>query len=458
VRGRFRGGNNWFERIGDFAVEVGRPLERTDKNNFAPRLGIAWDPTGRGRTSLRFGAGVFYDRPAGQFFRDAQTSLPIYAIASVNRNTAAKPVFGLSSTNASPWNFPRPPISSTLDERGGLVGAPADVQIWDPQLDTQYATNWFFGIQQSLGDDWAIEANYMGSRGNKLYQSYVVNRVPGDLFDGRLDRNNPSFGAAQYGVSNGKSFYNGGNVSLKKRYSHGLHLQMAYTVGKAIDYHSSFGLGLPVTDIFNLELDRGLSNFDIRQKFAMSLIYDIPSPVSSGAGRAILGGWQLGAVTILQAGAPVNVNCTQSFVAVRDATGNLIGNSGCDFNADGFNNDRLQTPSFGYQIDASKEKLLGSGVFTQADFVKPPLGQNGTLPKNAFIGPGFNSTDLNIARKFRAPFFGEAGRIDFRVEFFNLFNRTNLQGPSSEIRSSTFGRSTSAFGARNIQFGLKIVF
>jgi len=129
-----------------------------------------------------------------------------------------------------------------------------------------------------------------------------------------------------------------------------------------------------------------------------------------------------------------------------------------DFNADGFNNDRLQTPSFGYDIDASKQNLLGSGVFTQSDFVKPPLGQNGTLARNAFIGPGFNSTDLNIARKFRAPFLGEAGRVDFRVEFFNLFNRTNLQGPSSEIRSSTFGKSTSAFGARNIQFGLKIVF
>jgi hypothetical protein len=90
--------------------------------------------------------------------------------------------------------------------------------------------------------------------------------------------------------------------------------------------------------------------------------------------------------------------------------------------------------------------------------VKPALGQNGTLPRNAFIGPGFNSTDLNIARKFRAPFFGEAGRVDFRVEFFNLFNRTNLQNPGSGIRTSTFGRPTSAFGARNIQFGLKIVF
>jgi hypothetical protein len=460
VRGVFRGGSNWFERIGDVGVEVGQPLQRTDMNNFAPRLGIAWDPTGRGRTSIRAGLGIFFDRPAGQFFRDAATSLPLYAVANVNKNTAVKPVYGLSSTKESPWNFPRPPISGALDARGGLVGIPSDIQIWDPELPTQYASNWFFGIQQSLGDDWAVELNYMGSKGTKLYQSYDVNRVPGDLFDGRLDRNNPSFGPIGYGVANGKSFYNGGNVSVRKRFSYGLHLQAGYTVGKSIDYASSFGLGLPVIDIFNLELDRGLANFDIREKFAMSIIYDIPSPVASGAGRAILGGWQLGAITILQSGSPFSVNCTQPFVAVRDATGNLTGNSGCDFNADGFNNDRLMTPSFGYEIDTSRQKAL-SGLFTPADFAKPALGQNGSLPRNAFIGPGYANTDFNVSRKFPARFLGEAGRIDFRAEFFNVFNRTNLQNPSTgsqEIRSSTFGKSTSSYGSRNIQFGLKIVF
>jgi hypothetical protein len=457
VRGVFRGGSNWTEHISDVGVEVGQPLQSIDLNNFAPRIGIAWDPSGRGKTSIRTGIGIFYDRPAGQFFRDAQTSLPIYAVAAVNKQTAVKPVYGLGRNSGSPWDFPRPAIQAQLDERGGLVGIPSGIQIWEPDLPTQYAANWFFGIQHSLGTDWAIEANYMGSRGNKLYQSYDVNRFNGDLFDGRLNRLNPSFGGIGYGVSNGKSFYHGGNFSVKKRYSYGLHLQAAYTVGKAVDYASSFGLGLAMVDNFNLELNRGLSNFDIRQKFAMSVIYDLPSPVDAGVAKAIFGGWQVGAVTILQSGSPFSVNCTQAFIPIRDSSGQITGNSGCDFNADGFNNDFMNAPSFGTEFDHSRQAFL-TRVFSAADFTKPGFGQNGTLARNPFIGPGFNSTDMNITRKFPAPFLGEAGRIDFRAEFFNLFNRTNLQNPQGEIRNSNFGRSTSAFGARNIQFGLKLIF
>jgi hypothetical protein len=457
VGSNFRGGSNWFERIGDVGVLQKRPLDANDWNNFAPRFGIAWDPTGQGTMSIRAGLGIFYDRAAGQFFRDAQTSLPVYAVAAVNQQTAAQPVFGLSRTNESPWDFPRPEIPGGLDERNGLIGVPTDIQIWQPDLKTQYSANWFFGIQKSLGNDWAVEANYMGSRGNKLYQSYDVNRVPGDLFDGSLDRNNPSFGQIGYGVSNGKSFYHGANFSVKKRYSYGLHFQGAYTVGKAIDYASTFGLGLAMFDIFNLELNRGRADFDIRQKYAMSILYDIPSPVSGGAGKAILGGWQLGAVTILQTGTPYDVRCTNNFEPVRDAGGNLTGNSGCDFNADGFTQEMLNVPSFGYETSTDRQSYL-SGLFRVADFGRPGLGQSGNQARNGFTGPGFAGTDLNVTRKFAAPFFGEAGRIDFRFEVFNLFNRVNLGEPNGNIQSSNFGRSTSAFGSRNIQFGLKIVF
>jgi hypothetical protein len=453
----FRGGSNWFERVGDMAVEQKRPQDGSDWNNFAPRVGIAWDPTGKGRMSIRAGLGFFYDRPAGQFFADAQTSLPVYAIAAVNKQTAAKPVYGLSRTTESPWDFPRPPISGELDERNGLVGVPTGIQIWDPNLKTQYATNWFFGIQKSLGTDWALEANYMGSRGNKLYQSYDVNRVPGDLFDGSLDRNNPSFGEIGYGVGNGKSFYHGANFSVKKRFSHGLHFQGAYTVGKAIDTASSFGLGLPMVDIFNLNLNRGRSDFDIRQKYAMSILYDIPSPFASGPGKAILGGWQIGTITILQSGPPFDVRCFAPFDAVRDANGNVTGNTGCDFNADGFNTDFLNVPSYGYETSTDRQAYL-SGLFKVADFGHPGLGQPGNLARNGFTGPGFANTDLNVTRRFPLPMLGENGNLDFRFEVFNVANRVNLGLPNGNIQSSNFGRSTSSFGSRNIQFGLKVIF
>ena len=457
VGAQFRGGSNFLERISDVGIVQGPPLNSTDKNNIAPRIGIAWDPTGNGKMSIRAGSGIFYDRPGGQFFRDCCTSLPIFAVANVSKQTAAQPVYGLSTTLESPWNFPRPPdLRVGLDERGGLIGVPAAIQIWEPDLRNQYAINWFFGIQYALGSDWAIEANYVGSQGTKLYQNYQVNRFAGDLLDGRLDRLNPSFGGIDYGQNNGKSYYHGTNVSLKKRFSNGLLFQGAYTLGKAIDTGSSFSSS--VVDQFDMRLNRGRSRFDIRQKWAMSMIYDIPSLVDSGVGKAILGGWQVGGTTILQSGGPFSVTCSLPFQPVFDDNGAMVGNNGCDFNADGVTNDFLDTPAFGNSVDNPSRQRYLNGLFTQADFPRPQTVRPGTLGRNTFTNPGFANVDLNLLKQIPAPFLGEAGRIDFRAEFFNLFNRVNLNTVAGNWASGSFGRVTSTFGARNIQFGLKIVF
>ena len=458
VGAQFRGGSNFLERISDVGIVQGPPLNSTDKNNIAPRIGITWDPTGNGKMSIRAGSGIFYDRPGGQFYRDCCTSLPIFAVANVSKQTAAQPVYGLSTTLESPWNFPRPPdLQVGLDERGGLIGVPAAIQIWEPDLRNQYAINWFFGIQYALGNDWAIEANYVGSQGTKLYQNYQVNRFAGDLLDGRLDRLNPSFGGIDYGQNNGKSYYHGTNFSLKKRFSNGLLFQGAYTFGKAIDTASSFSGEHPV-DQFNMRLNCGRSRFDIRQKWAMSLIYDIPSLVDSGAGKAILGGWQIGTTTILQSGSPFSVTCSLPFQPVFDDNGAMVGNNGCDFNADGLTNDFLDTPAFGNSVDNPSRQRYLDGLFTQADFPRPQTVRPGTLGRNTFTNPGFANVDLNLLKQIPAPFLGEAGRIDFRAEFFNLLNRVNLNTVAGNWASGSFGRVTSTFGARNIQFGLKIVF
>jgi hypothetical protein len=458
VRATFRSGSDFRSRISDLRADVGRPHATTDWNNFAPRLGIAWDPTGSGRMSVRAGFGVFYDRAGGQFYRDCCTSLPLFAVATASKQTPpAVPVYGLSSTTTPPWNFPRPNLQVGLDERNGLIGVPAAFEAWDPDMKTQYAFNYFLGIQYSISRNWAVEANYVGSQGRKLYMAYDVNRFSGDLFDGRLNRLNPSFGVIGYGQANGKSFYNGANVSVRRRYATGLDLQAAYTIGKAIDYASSFGTGLPIVDIFNLELNRGLSDFDIRQKLALSLLWDIPGPRSGVAG-AIFGNWQVGGVTILQSGRPFAVNCSLPFLPVRDAAGNITGNNGCDFNADGVNNDFLNVPSFGTYVEGYERSDFQNGLFQASDFPKPAPGQPGNLGRNTYFGPGYANTNLNVLKRIPAPFLGEAGQIDFRAEFFNLFNRVNLGQPTGNTASALFGRSTSAFGARNTQFGVKITF
>ncbi|MBZ5513453.1 MAG: TonB-dependent receptor [Acidobacteriia bacterium] len=443
-------GSDWNSMISNASIIQASPLASKDLNNFAPRLGIAWDPTGKGKMSVRAGAGIFYDRAAGQFFHDCCTQLPVFGIIQASKNVPAgpQPVFGLGTSTSAPYGYPpMTGITFGLDSHGGLIGAKSGISPWNPNLRTQYSENWFVGLQYAFTNNWTVEGNYVGSSGRKLYQGYDVNRFDGDLLDGTLDRLNPSFASIDYGQSNGKSYYHGANLTVKKRFSRGLDFQAAYTVGKAHDTASSFGTGLNVVDMSNLALNYGLSDFDVRHKIAASFVYDIPGPKRTGFVGKLGGGWQAGAVVILQKGLPYTVRCTNNFA------------SGCDYNADGFNYDFPMEPAFGTFKTGSKQDFL-SGIFKASDFPAPSLGQEGNLSRNTYIGPGYANTDFNLVKNTNIPWLwkDEAAKIQFRAEFFNLFNRVNLQNPDGSLTSGTFGRSTSVFPARNIQFGLKLIF
>ena len=460
VSASFPTGGDYNSRIAGLTPVVKQPHSTNDYNNFAPRVGIAWDPNGTGKTSIRAGGGVFYDRASGQFYADSSTTLPLIALASVSKQTAVKPVYGLatgSSGEGTGFTFPTPAIPTGLDSRNGLIGVPSTSRDWDPNMRTMYTINYFFGIQHSFTGNWAFEGNYVGSSGHKTYMGYDVNRYAGDLFDGRLDRINSSFADIQYGQARGSSFYNGANVSVRKRYSQGLDLQAAYTFGKAVDDSSSFGLGLGIVDAANLRLNRGLSDFDIRQKFSMSLLYETPR-IKGNAFASFLSTWHLGAVTILQSGRPFTVNCGQPFAPVRNSAGVIVGNTGCDYNADGFNNDNPNAPSFGGYLSGLNRSDYITGLFKASDFPTPAPGQPGTLGRNMYFGPGYAITNLNVVKPFPLRFLGERGQIDFRAEFFNLFNRVNLGQPVGSLTSTQFGQSTTALGGRNVQFGLRLQF
>jgi hypothetical protein len=457
----FNGGSDFFSKIAAASVVRKSPLDSNDLNNFAPRIGIAWDPTGKGKMSIRAGIGMFYDRPAGQFFHDCCTTLPIFAVVTGRQDipTGPQPNFGLGTLTAPPWGYPAMAgVVTGLDSKGGLISGKAGVGVWDPQLRNQYAFNWFFGLQYAMGNNWTLEANYVGSNGHKLYQDYDVNRVNGDLLDGTLERLNTSFGGFTYGQANGAAAYNGANFTVRKRYSRGLDFQVAYTVGRAVDTASSFSGTTPV-DLYNLNLMRGLTDFDVRQKIAGSVLYELPSP--RGTLGKFLGGWQIGAATIIQAGQPFSVNCTASF------------SGGCDWNADGVGNDRPNEAAFGNFVSVTKQELLSAdGIFNVTGgnglsiFPAPTVGTNGSLGRNTFIGPGYFATDMNLQKNTKIPWFwgSEGANIQFRAEMYNAFNQTNLVklggagGNSHPLTSGTFGRSTSAFAPRNIQFGLKVLF
>jgi hypothetical protein len=456
----FGSGSDFASRIANASMIQGAPLLGSDKNNFAPRIGIAWDPTGKGKMSVRAGWGVFYDRFSGQFFHDCCVQLPLFAVITANAFIPGpKPVYGFGTSKTAPYGYPpMTGITVGVDPKGGALGAKSGLQPWDPNLRVQYSENWFIGIQYAFTNNWVVEGNYVGSGGHKLYQGYDVNRFDGDLLDGTLDRLNSSFGSIDYGQSNGASAYTGGNFSVKKRFSRGLDFQAAYTVGKAKDSASSYGTGLTMVDMSNLKLNYGLSDFDVRHKLAASFVYDIPGP-KTGFLSKLAGGWQAGAIVILQKGGPYSVLCTDAFVPIKDESGKIIGNSGCDYNADGFNADYPMTPSFGRFKSGNKQEFL-NGIFTRSDFPVPGLGQEGDLGRNSYIGPGYINTDFNLVKNNKIPWFwkDEAASIQIRGEFFNLFNNVNLQNPDGGLSDGTFGKSTSVYPARNIQFGLKIIF
>jgi carboxypeptidase family protein len=464
TRMEFRGGNSFQERIANAASINAPPLKGTDLNNFAPRIGVAWDPTREGKMSIRAGVGVFYDRFAGQFFHDAQTFAPVFGLATAQKNTPpVLPVYGLSATKQSPWQFPViPNLRVGLDPKGGLLGVADELSNADPEMRTQYSINWSLAVQYAFARDYVVETAYIGSVGRKLYQEYDVNRFNGDLLDGKLDRLNPNFGVIGYAQANGSSSYHGGTVSVKKRFTQGLDFQAGYTFGKAIDTASSFGRGLNIYDPLRLFLNRGRADFDVRHKVASSIVYDIPAPRFLDR---LLGGWQIGAITILQSGPPFTVTCGQAFNLGPEDPNNpnsRIINRGCDFNADGRSGDPLNTPAFGNTLSGLERSdyMSPNRIFKKEDFPTPGLGQLGNLGRNTFPSPGFANTDLILAKKTKIPWFlgKEGANLLFRAEFFNLFNRVNLDRPVGDWFSSAFGTSTRAFGARNVQFGLKIEF
>jgi hypothetical protein len=246
---------------------------------------------------------------------------------------------------------------------------------------------------------------------------------------------------------------------VRKRFSRGLSFEAAYTFGKAIDYVSSFTGGSPI-DINNWRSRRGPADFDVARKLAVNLAWHSPALPSNRYLNAIAGLWQIGVVTILQSGGPLTVTCSTAFQAVRDASGRIVGNTGCDYNADNSTNDVPNAPLT--PITRSfKRSDYQNGFIRLTDFPAPAFGQSGNLGKGTYRGPGYANTDFSMMKNFKMPwFFGDQGsNLRFIAEAYNVFNRVNLNDPATNLNgTANFGRSTSTRAARNLQLGMRFSF
>ena len=448
----------------DPAVKIGSPYFERPDAVFHPRLGLAWDIRGDGKTSLRVGAGMFNDVLAGSFW--------------VNSAINARP-FNVVGTVRNPDPAVFPDAFSLL---GGPTGASSIIQnTHDAKLPTR--TQWNLTLQQELFPDTVLTVAYTGAVGrhhvrtgesNTAFPTGTVNGQPVWCTDPEAgcvsnvkpnnSRRNPNFGYILTHNTDANSRYNALQVSLRKRYSAGLQFLGSYTWGHSIDAGSqqwgSEGRNNPqnTTNIYDRKFDIGDSIFDVRHSFSFNAIYELPFGNDlDGAARHLLGGWEINSILVLSSGNPATIitgfnrsgsvdtrNPDRPDLAGAKANNTEGGSSGCGKIAAGT---PLGTPDL---------------WFDPCVFELPLAGTLGNLGRSAVRGDGVVQLDLGISKNFDVT---ERVGAQFRAEFFNIINTANFAHPSASLFTSSGGRrgntgriSRTVTTSRQIQFALKFTF
>jgi hypothetical protein len=469
---------------------TGHTLYDNHYKNFEPRIGLAWDPLKDGKTSIRAGYGIFFNRVFGNLVGNARSSPP-FQQAYLNNGILSQltaPTVGTTS--------------ATLND-----GAAFYAQLIDPNLKIPYSQNWNFGVQRAITSSLTIEVDYVGISGTDILRIVDANPpqptlvsnllafcVPNNPLNtgfatqsGQCDTSTLQFGNLWFGAQNGvlpsnathnnafnqgggapgsaltksigRSSYNGLQVNIQQRLSHGIQIQGAYTFSHAIDNvndpiaAAAGNLNFP-HNTFDLAAERGNSDFDIRHRGVVNFIYE-PNfgrgrdHLSKGFVGRLLEGWSLSGIIQAQTGHPYDI----------------IGNQ--DSNHTGI-------AARGSIIDP---RNLGQPPGTDKTFTGPAASAIGLTPfdvqpnigKNEFYGPNYVNVDAAFLKNTKLT---EKLNLQFRLEAYNLFNHTQFTNPDNLVQDigtaanpGTFGQSLSTVtradgttSARQLQFALKLIF
>lgn len=401
----------------------------TDRNNFAPRLGLAYDLTGDGRTSLRAGYGVFFDTiPGVAVFQNINVP-PFNRFAQVD---------GVPSF-ANPYaNFAVNPQTDPNRE----FPCPCLVIGFSPDVRSPYAQHWNLSVQRQITGNLMAEIGYVGSTGTKFPGYLEVNpAVPGPgaaLSNTQARRLYRDFNLVRPTFGQFNSNYHALQVRAEKRYSQGLQFTAGYTWSKAIDFQSSVNLGDPrPQDAFSMSDIRGLAIFDTRHRFVASLGYELPFRTGKRIADLLVRGWLVQGIFAAQSGNP------------------LTATEPVDLSLRGLNADRPDQVGDPNSGPKTPQQWFSTAAFRRQTALAG--GQrSGTAGRNTIIGPGLIQNDLSMLKRFA---LFESHQLEFRAEFFNAANRTNFLNPLTNIGApATFGVIQNARAARIIQFGLKYGF
>jgi hypothetical protein len=431
----------------------GKAIARTP-NNFAPRVGIAWDPFKKGKTSVRAGYGIYYDQLSFSYYETTEgANPPFQATATLNPVTLDNPLAG------------NPTVSLTVPLVRGV----------EPNFKTPYVQSWSLDIQQQLGSPKTLlDVGYYGSRGVHLSGLVDANLLPPGFALTQTCRTNnvtpATFGPCQtpgqvftsstqelilnqirpfrgYGPvalleTRFNSNYHSLQATITRRFSRSSQIGAAYTWSKNLT-NSQNEFSTSPQNTYNLADEYGRANLDRRHVLSVNYIYELPFFQSQeNALGKLLGGWQISGITYYQTGLPLTATTSSN-----DPAG--IGFIGAS--PSGARPDLLCDPNSG-----------GAGSFAQffntACFANPPAGVNrvGNESRGVINGPSMTRFDAFLAKSIN---FGENKSLQLRWEVFNIFNHTNFTTVALSVATpSTFGTVTGVRDPRSMQFGAKFIF
>jgi hypothetical protein len=425
-------------------------------NSWGPRIGFAYDLTGRGKTVIRAGYGLMYERIQGNDMYNGATNPPGDPSPTLNDVSLQNPGLKISG-----------PAAGSVITAASLPALPLGVTgiatSYEPPRISQYSG----GVQQAVGARATLNVSYVGSLGRHMNYYQAINLppladLPAEVAAGSLNFQTltyPGLGNVRLAYDGANSKYNSLQASLNGHVTHDLYVQAAYTLAKAYDIAQpqSTGSGGDLQNITNpyagWRYDWGPSPYDRRDVFFVNFVYDLPFfHNASHLVKSTVGGWQFSGIVTEETGAPVNIGVSGT------AVGSIIANTGPGGSgAAGGTRPNINGP-ISYQHTAAE-------WFNTSVFSAPPCATGpdcyGNLGFDAIRGPGRNNIDLSLFKNFA---FTERLNLQFRVDAFDTFNHPQFQGNEdtgglgNNLGSGNFGAITQAYDPRELQLALKFSF
>jgi hypothetical protein len=423
--------------VGDPGVERGVIPVRW--NHISPRLGLAWDPFGDGKTAVRAGAGIFFGSVSGNGWGTVENSQPFAVRQQFSNVASLTHPYALLPGGVSPFPYVYSPATARFITPAGLL--PIDLNFRWP-----YTYQFNFTVQRQVTRGLNVSAGYVGTLGHHLAFSPDINypiynsTATASNFNNRRPIDPGVLSTINLMQSNATSSYNSLQLTARTSMTKRVSLTAFYTYSKSLSSESLDGASTSAgaQDHNNLALEHGRSDYDQRHNFVAAVIWQLSYyNGTNGLMKTLLNGWTLSPIVTLGSGLPFTVT------------------SGKDNNYDGVSNDRADV--IGNPIlDAGRARADSTAMwFNTAAFASNAIGKDGNSARNLLDAPGFRNVDMGIFRDAR---IRENVKLQFRAEFTNFFNLVSLQAPNAVLTSSTFGRITTAQAMRQLQLGLRLTF